>query len=188
MAQNNKISGLAYGGLNPACGPYYMDGWLNTEFKEDFPSAEDASNTYKADIYCDFFDLPDLVEAKSFKKIYFGHFLEHIHEDKIVESIKVGMSLVQDGGKFMIVGPDYNKAVEMGITGDFLRQIGKHNYNNDPDHPYSHKWESTEERTIEYMKEAGLKDVFAVPNIQTRRPHWPNVAPDLWQLFVIGTV
>lgn len=186
---STKISGSTYGGLNPACGPYYMDGWLNTEFKEDMPPSESHfTDPYKADLYCDFFDLPNLIEEKSFEKIYFGHFLEHIHEDRVVDSIRVGMSLVKSGGKFMIVGPDYKKAVQMGITGDFLKQIGKHYYNGDPDHPYSHKWESTEERTIEYMKLAGLKDVYPVPPIQTRRPHWPNVAPDLWQLFIIGTV
>lgn len=185
---NNKISGKFYRGLNPACGPYYMQGWLNTEYKPDLLSQEDGNKPYKADIYCDFFELSNLVEEKSFDKIYFGHFLEHIHEDRVIESIKLGMSLVKSGGKFMIVGPDYNKAVEQGITGAFLEQIGKWNYNNDPDHPYSHKWESTEEKTIEYMKEAGLKSVFPIPNIQTRRPHWPNLAPDSWQLFVIGTV
>lgn len=188
MDQNNKISGKFYGGLNPGCGPYYMDGWLNTEYQEGMLSSEGDGKAYKADLYCDFFDLPNMLEERSFQKIYFGHFLEHIHEDRVVESIRLGMSLVKNGGKFMIVGPDYNKAVNMGITGDFLQQIGKHDYNGDPNHPYSHKWESTEERTIEYMKEAGLKDVFPVPNIQTRRPHWPNLAPDSWQLFVIGIV
>lgn len=186
----NKISGKNYAGLNPACGPYYMDGWLNTEFSQDAIPQEPElqSSGYRADIYCDFFSLPDVLEEKSFEKIYFGHFLEHIHEDRIIECLHVGMSLVGSGGKFMIVGPDYNKAVRMGITGAFLNQIGKNSYNGDPDHPFSHKWQSTEELTIQYMQEAGIQNVHRVMPAQTIRPNWPNRATDLWQLFVIGTV
>lgn len=186
----NKISGFQYKGLNPGCGPYYMDNWLNTEFEEGaVPSEPDLANsTYKADLYCDYFDLPNLLEERSFEKIYFGHFLEHIHEHRIIESLKIGISLVKDGGKFMIVGPDYNKAQRMGVDPGFLVQVGKHDYNGDPDHPYSHKWESNEERTIAYMEKAGLQDVHAVMPATTMRPHWPNRANHLWQLFVVGTV
>lgn len=183
-----KISGMNYAGLNPACGPYYMDGWLNTEYQADMLSSEGDGKTYHADLYCDYFDLPNLVEEQSFDKIYFGHFLEHIHEHRIIESLQIGMSLLKNGGEFMIVGPDYNKAQRMGVDPGFLIQVGKHDYNGDPDHPYSHKWESTEERTIAYMEKAGLQNVHAVMPATTMRPHWPNRANHLWQLFVVGTV
>lgn len=184
----NKISGINYLGLNPGCGPYYMDGWLNTEYQSDMLSSEGDGKTYHADLYCDYFDLPNLVEEQSFDKIYFGHFLEHIYEDRVVECLHIAKSLLTSGGVLMVVGPDYNKALQMGITDPFLTQIGKHDYNGDPDSPYSHKWESTEERTIEFMRQAGFKNVMPVSATGTLRPEWPNTATDAWQLFVVGIV
>jgi predicted SAM-dependent methyltransferase len=79
--------------LQIACGPYRLDGWLNTDISLDAPLLFDATQRFP-------------VQDNSIHYIFCEHFIEHIPRDKAALFLQESFRALQPDGILRITTPD----------------------------------------------------------------------------------
>lgn len=86
-------------------------------------TTHDIQDLPNIDIKCDFWELPQHVEAGSCEEIHFTHALEHFPMSRTYEALKLIWVLLQDGGKLYLEVPNFKWHAEMILADPRDRQI-----------------------------------------------------------------
>lgn len=174
--------------LNVGCGPFYADGWLNTDF--------DSRGDVQPDVLVEFGAPLASFDDNSFDRIYCGHVLEHNDwRDLIDPSTSLVVELhriLAPGGDLMVVGPDCERALRQWQRGDLswedliwmlerdatLDSLGT-------DDAARHHWNCYEARVAKLLK---LHDFSPIPvNIESEILNdWPIVSRVGWQFAMMA--
>jgi len=153
--------------LNIGSGPFYTDGWVNVDRYAD-----------DADVSCSAFEMP--FQDGMFRRVYMGHFLEHIPYDDIPHLLDEVKRVCRPGAMIMVVGPCLDKARATHQPKWLIEQIAA---NPTPEMPgVGHEWSPTTDLTLQAMRNGGLEDVVEVDVRKITQPEWPNRATATWQV------
>lgn len=153
--------------LQIGSGEHYYPSWVNVDI---------ASDTHP-DVIANALALP--FPDSVFKRIYCGHFWEHIPWHIIPDIWRELRRVALPDALYCIVGPAMDLAIAQQVPDWLLEAIAA----KDPPetHPGAHAWTATTEKTKEAI-EIGLPVVKEVSVATIMQPAWPNVAPQaLWQ-------
>lgn len=149
--------------VNLGCGDHYQDGWVNY----------DRSPSVKCDVRYDVrLGLP--YEDHSVPRIYAGHFLEHLSLDDVAIVLAEVARVLAKDGEFMVVGPDYTRALSRGEPEAILEGIrgGAGRWEGD-----THQWTATGALTRQ-----ALGPFFHVTEVDIMDTQgWPVVSRIGWQ-------
>lgn len=155
-------------GINIGSGQHYADGWLNVD-------AIPTDKGRQPDMLLLIEDFMEVFPEKAFKKAYVGHVLEHIRWSDLAYVLD---NIAYVAETIMVVGPCLDKAIARGEPQSLIDGIRA------PEiidyHPWSHKWNPTEERTAQAIRASGYEP--HIVDIKTvKPPEWPNPTTAGWQ-------
>ena len=155
-------------GINIGSGQHYADGWLNVD-------AIPTDKGRQPDMLLLIEDFMEVFPEKAFKKAYVGHVLEHIRWSDLPYVLD---NIAYVAETVMVVGPCLDKAISRGEPQSLIDGIRA------PEiidyHPWSHKWNPTEERTAQAIRASGYEP--HIVDISTvKKPEWPNPTTAGWQ-------
>lgn len=155
-------------GINVGSGQHYAEGWLNTD-------AIPTDKGKQPDMLLLIEDFMHVFPEKAFKKAYVGHVLEHI---RWIEVPYIVECLAYVAETVMVVGPCIDKAIQRGEPQSLIDAIRAPEMIDH--HPWSHKWNPTEDDTAALIRQAGYEP--HIVDIKTvKRPEWPNPTTAGWQ-------
>lgn len=182
--------------LNVGCGPFYVEGWLNTdvtfvpgEVTPDLVTVPGAA----------VFTLPT-----EFDQIYLGHVLEHVPWHQVVSLLRQLRHHLSPGGRLLAVGPDVLRSLDLFRQGQIDRDLmlatmedhvdatrsgdlGEYTYVKARWEGSRHYWNAHEARVAQAMIDAGFDHVEGLP-MDTIGAEWPLVSPAPWQCAVLSQV
>lgn len=185
--------------LHIGCGPFVMDGWLNTDIQCNSKDVRymDAGRPYP---------FPDY----SFEYIYSEHLFEHLGLPQAINMLKECYRILKPGGKMRLAMPNFHFLMELYLHPDkkcnrqylewsyclFGKQLGqlevmKENYPlhviNNFFHLWGHRFIHTPEHLQQMAEQVGFENVHRFPlgmsdtptfrNIENHRnsiPEWAN--------------
>jgi SAM-dependent methyltransferase len=179
--------------LNVGCGPFYAEGWWNTDFVHDDVVKPDQVVTPGRP-----FPFPDA----AFTAAFAGHVLEHVWWDEVIPFLRELKRVVKRGGSVCVLGPDSKKVIEAAVRARDKKAAVSKVWEIIEDYQHHqvemahqdrtglcHLWNCYESRVVDVMNGAGFKDVRAVDWDDDCLPGWPVVDysnPD--QFAVLGVV
>jgi SAM-dependent methyltransferase len=150
------------------------EGWVNIDRSlgnKKFPC--------HPEIVADVRDLP--FKDATADAVYCGHLLEHLPQDQVVVALSEIRRVLKAGGRFAVVGPDFDRATERfpemcesiwpGTFGEWSDWEGA-----------PHQWCATASNTLELVRQV-FPDAKEVP-ITSLDPFWPAVAFLEWQFAI----
>jgi predicted SAM-dependent methyltransferase len=179
--------------LNVGCGPFYAEGWWNTDFVSDDKCRPDEVVSASR---------PLPFDPETFRHVYMGHVLEHIEWDRVIPFLVNVRGMVKSGGSICVLGPDLKKALSRlareknkqalhshvwEIAEDWIHR--QHHAHGQDRVGLRHIWNCYAERMMYAVQEAGFQNVRIVRFCTEDLAGWPVVDftnPD--QSAVIGDV
>ena len=178
--------------LNVGCGPFYADGWVNTDVYQNENITPDVLVKSGE---------PYPFDDSSFDVIYLGHILEHISWDSVPSFLNEISRIAAPDAQIMVVGPDIFKVLNMWKndeldTKDIMIPLEHQdkNYQCEEDgimwDGAPHYWNCHENRVIDLLNNMGFKDVCNQYEtlLLTEEPccgvEWPIVSRVRWQMAV----
>lgn len=146
--------------LNIACGPVYLDGWINSDLRPSDMPNDEVSKSWKLDEVWDMTKrLP--LEDNSVDFILAWHCLEHASLGDSGEMVRDWHRVLRPGGMVACAVPDVIKVAKRWEIGEFDDFIGAVNIAG----PYNgydgdfHRWAYCQRSLENKFREAGFPDV-----------------------------
>ena len=127
-------------------------------------ATHDVQNFPNIDIQCEFWDLPQYVEAGSMKEIEFTHALEHFPMEQSVTVLHAIWNLLEDGGKLYIEVPNFYWHAQEIIENPSNRQIIEYAFGGQLNKWDFHYNGYTPQILEEDLNQAGFDIEFLHPN------------------------
>lgn len=165
--------------LNVGCGDHYAPGWTNIDVVQN--------GSVTPDIVASILDLPSSFDPGGASHIYLGHVLEHLDEEHVVHALSICLSLLQDGGQLLAVGPDADRAESLMAMGRLDATVFNEIATGGKRWPGDeHRWLCTEEKIVDMIRSAGFPTVLPLNVPTLTREVWPLVSNVEWQCGVLG--
>lgn len=178
--------------LNVGCGPFYADGWVNTDVFQ--------SENITPDVLVKSGE-PYPFDDSSFDVIYLGHILEHISWNDVPSFLNEISRIATPDAQIMVVGPDIFKVLNMWKTDELdIKDVMITLEHQDKNFQYEkydvmwdgapHYWNCHEDRIIDLLNNMGFKDVYnqydflILTEDDVCGVTWPIVARVRWQMAV----
>lgn len=116
------------------------------------------------DVRCDFWDLPEHVEASSCEAIQFTHVLEHFPMKRTLEALELVYGLLQDGGELYLEVPNFTWHAQEILANPRNRKIVEYVYGGQLDEYDFHYMGFTPEILEEDLMMTGFKILDLQPN------------------------
>ena len=164
--------------LNVGCGPHYFPNWCNTDTTVD--------SNIKPDVLVEWLQ-PMPFEDSYFERAYCGHVLEHIPWERVNEFLTELKRVVRSNGQVMIVGPDFNRALDRfeknpnEHTRRHIWEVGEdmlhyqHMKERTNWNGARHFWVCYEKRIVHALEEARFTDVQPMEMVPESFIDWPLV-------------
>lgn len=158
--------------VNVGCGEYYAQGWTNVDMTK-------VDGGPQPDIIASADKLP--FRKSSVTHIYAGHVLEHIALEDVPAVLAEFHRVLRKAGQLMLVGPDLSRALlSFPEVVDDIRYGGAR-WAGD-----KHLWESTEEKTVGLLQDAGW-NIEVLPIESLDESVWPVTSKIGWQFAILAT-